>query len=396
MQHPIATYAARRRSPSLFRDGRSTWIALRGVTCCLFGLLLLTGCTSQRYYIPPNPLTDVTAGPHVYTARALPPELHATPIENAQVLDLTRLAGAPTPSQRIAVGDILAVSVSGGFDSQTSPIFVRVADDGSVELPLMPPVRIAGLETLEAEGRVAQAVRRAEIYTNPRVNITFRQRKTNRVTIVGAVNAAGKYDLNRDSSYLLDAIVAAGDLAENAGMEVEIRRPHIERNFVARTPNGNPVQPVGAQMQTRMTTRTQTLDLAEAVNQPNGGPYLEDGAVVMIEKREPPPLHVMGLVRKPAQYTFPVDHDVRLLGAIAMAGGESNIFADKVVVIRGREGLETPVVIKASLYRAKRDPAENIRLEPGDVVAIERTPLTIAMDMIGRVGMGFTMNPLLY
>ena len=43
--------------------------------------------------------------------------------------------------------------------------------------------------------------------------------------------------------------------------------------------------------------------------------------MVMVEKRDPLPVHVIGLVAKPGQITLPANQDLHLLDAIALAGG---------------------------------------------------------------------------
>ena len=91
-----------------------------------------------------------------------------------------------------------------------------------------------------------------------------------------------------------------------------------------------------------------------------------------------------GLVRKPDQLELESSHDVHVLDAIAMAGGESSPVADKVLVIRRMEGRPEPVVIRVSLADAKRNGRENIRLQSGDLVSVEQTPSTLVVDTITR------------
>ena len=84
-------------------------------------------------------------------------------------------------------------------------------------------------------------------------------------------------------------------------------------------------------------------------------------------------------------YEFPLGKNMRLTDAIALAGGTSNQLADKVFVIRRREGSE-PMLVSVSLRKAKRDGSENMLLEPGDTVSIEQTPGTVFLDAIRTVG----------
>jgi polysaccharide export outer membrane protein len=82
---------------------------------------------------------------------------------------------------------------------------------------------------------------------------------------------------------------------------------------------------------------------------------------------------------------MPPDREVHLLDAIAMAGGRTMEFADKVYVMRQLPGESEPIMIQASIRQAKSDGEANIALAAGDVVSVEETPLTFTMETIGRV-----------
>src|SRR5262249_29553585 len=82
---------------------------------------------------------------------------------------------------------------------------------------------------------------------------------------------------------------------------------------------------------------------------------------------------------KSDQFTLPVDQEIHMLDALAMAGGRTMEIADKVRVIRKVPGREEPVVIEASVRDAKRDGRSNIRLAEGDIVTVEETPLTFTV-----------------
>jgi polysaccharide export outer membrane protein len=109
---------------------------------------------------------------------------------------------------------------------------------------------------------------------------------------------------------------------------------------------------------------------------------LEDGDVVNVERRDPQPVHVIGLVLKPGQFELPVNQDMHLLDVLALAGGVSLNVADKIHVIRNVAGREEPAVIELSLRDAKSGGKSNLRLAPGDVVSVEETPMTVAMDTV--------------
>jgi polysaccharide export outer membrane protein len=78
------------------------------------------------------------------------------------------------------------------------------------------------------------------------------------------------------------------------------------------------------------------------------------------------------------------DKDIRVLDAIAMAGGATTSFADKVYVIRQLPNMAEPAVIQVSIAKAKQDGNENLRLAAGDLVSVEETMSTMTVDTIGK------------
>jgi polysaccharide export outer membrane protein len=102
----------------------------------------------------------------------------------------------------------------------------------------------------------------------------------------------------------------------------------------------------------------------------------------MIERRDPHPVHVIGLVMKPGQFEMPVNQDMHVLDAIAMAGGVSINVAEKIYVLRRVPGKEQPAVIEVSYKDARAGGKSNLRLASGDVVSVEETPTTVFFESI--------------
>ena len=100
----------------------------------------------------------------------------------------------------------------------------------------------------------------------------------------------------------------------------------------------------------------------------------------MVMKKPKRFIHVIGLVNNADQFEMPDDADLRLLDAVAMAGGLKLEIADKVQVIR--QVGEDRVTIDASIKKCKKDGAANIRLAAGDVVSVEETAVTFVVGTI--------------
>lgn len=329
------------------------------------------------------------AGPNVYRARNLPPELAAIPVPNVKKLDLSGLAGPATGSEFIQPGDVLEVSIAGGLGADSViDLRVRVDDHGNAQLPDIGPLQLAGLELADAEATISATCIQRGLYLQPHVAVTMKHQRKNRITVVGAVEEPGIIELPRGQSYLLDAVVAAGGLSDTAGANVDIRVPERVNRSIAADPSvggTGGVVPTSANGVATASAKSERINLVKAVMSGESGRYLTDNSVVVVEEQELAPVQVIGLVKTPGEYEYPVERPLTVLGALALAGGRSNPFADKIFVIRQREGMSDPAVIDVSLKAAKKSGEENVRLEPGDVVSVERTVNTALWDAINIV-----------
>jgi len=325
-------------------------------------------------------------GPNMYRANTLPDHLAATPVPNVKRLDLSQLAGPATGVELIQPGDVLDMSIAGGLGADAVIKFpIRVGDDGTALLPDIGPVRLAGLELASAEQAIAAACVQRGLYLQPHVAVTMKHRRVNRVTVVGPVESAGIVELPRGQSYLLDAIVAAGGLTDEAGANIDIRFPGSNSGLIAADPAALGPDGVVQTSAEALSQRTRRINIADAIAAGTGGQYLPDNAVIVVEEQELAPVQVIGLVKKPGEYAYPVERPLDVLGALALAEGRSNPFATKVYVIRQRAGMSDPAVVEINLDKAKKSGEENLRLEPGDVVSVERTAGTAMWDAINIV-----------
>jgi protein involved in polysaccharide export with SLBB domain len=110
------------------------------------------------------------------------------------------------------------------------------------------------------------------------------------------------------------------------------------------------------------------LNLNESIPQGEGNRYLPDGAVITVEKRQPQPYHVIGLVNKPGQFEYPVNHEVRVLEAIAQAGSYNEAADLRKCTLTRKSG----DVINLDLYKlyVKGDTTQNLVLTKGDTIYV--------------------------
>jgi polysaccharide export outer membrane protein len=331
----------------------------------------------------------------IYRATALPPEFGAPRLPNMHAVDLSRFSQSLSDSELLYPGDVISVSISTGLETAT-PIKWdgRIAEDGMATIPLVGPVQLAGLTLPQAEHTVRyESVQRGK-FINPNVTIRIETRRSNTVTVVGAVNKPGTYQIPVSSSHVLAAISKAEGLTKDADTTIEIRHPPLPGYATAGGNGQGPATQLAGYQRPGMpgqAPREVRIDLEQATLTGRADVHLEDGSTVMVMQRPKRFIHVMGLVRKPDQFEMKPEHETRLLDAISMAGGRTLELADKVRVIRILPEQNDPVIIEASIGAAKRDMNANIRLAPGDVVSVEETPVTFVVGTIREfIRFGFT------
>lgn len=338
-----------------------------------------------------------------YTYKTMPKSLIAGVRENPQTIDLTRLASASAKSDVLDKGDVVEITIAAGLNEKDNiKIPVRIQDDGYANIVQVGSIKLAGLEMEAAEAEIVHECIGRGLYRNPSVTLTMKKQRTNRIMVAGAVKKPSVYELPRGQCDLLSALSRAEGLDPTAGTQVVIRNPGANSGSrpdrVAGTLR-NGVDPVGHSVELASSmTDTIKVDLVSATKNGTGGYQLEDGAVVYVERRDPEPLHVLGLVTRPGRFEFPIAEELRVVSAIALAGGVSSQAADKIFVIRRKPGsVNAPidptnpdriqtVIIQISLANAKQLAASDIRLEPGDVVSVEQTPLTFMLDTFKKIG----------
>ncbi len=349
-------------------------------------------------------LSLTAAGCHrgtLHNAASLPLEFMAPRVSSLRDVDFSRMARSVSNNNLLYPGDVVELSVATGLEDEQAPRWkIRVAENGTVNVPLVGSVPVAGLELTQAEQAIrAESIRRGK-FVDPHVSLIMDKRNAHRVTVVGAVEKPGTYQLPSSSSDVLAALVSAGGLRDDAGTIIEIKHPPGPMwagQPAAGTGAGSPSHLPAGLAGWRgggpfaLPPRTVRVDLEQVGEGAMEDLHLEDGSTMMVMRRPQRYVHVIGLVKQADQFEMPEDQELRLLDALALAGGRTLELADKVHVIRTVPGQLEPVVIEASVRDAKSDGASNIRLASGDVVSVEETPVTFVVGTIREfVRFGFS------
>ena len=435
---------------SVTRRGRSPW----SVGARTLGLLLAVSI------VAPGCITGVPA-------RRLPRDLLGETRANTVPIDHLRLRQDPPPAHILAPRDILGVyieGVLGGGEREMSappvqfpergglppsigyPIPVR--EDGTISLPLVEPIKVAGLTVAQAEQRIKQA------YTMPkkllpegkeRIITTLMRRRMYQVLVVredavGMNNAAQMQQQNTNLSgsqfmlgttkkgavFAVDLPAYENDvlhaLAQSGGLpgldaknEIQIRRGMFASatnrddmiSQLRAMPPVDPCCPLPPVLpeDPNVTRIPLQLHPGEVVRFTQRDIILDNGDVIYIPANPADFFYTGGLLNG-GQWQLPRDVDLDVLGAIAMARGpiganpssvggtglQGIVPPTEVIVIRTTKcGDQIP--IRVNLRKALTDKRERILIQPGDVVLLQYTPVErLANAVLSTVNFNFLFN----
>ena len=126
----------------------------------------------------------------------------------------------------LGAGDLLAVHLYGSLDY--APV-ARVSVDGSIQIPLIGTVQVAGLSLHEAERQIAQRLVAAGMYRNPQVTIQITESPNQNATVTGELHGVVPVIGQRR---LFDVLAASGGLTPTSSHLITIQRPGVDQPIV--------------------------------------------------------------------------------------------------------------------------------------------------------------------
>ena len=125
------------------------------------------------------------------------------------------------PADKLGIGDALRVTVFQQPDLTTE---ARVTERGTITLPLVGEVKVAGLSATEAGKHIAAELKSGKFLKHPQVSVAVTTVRSRQVNVLGMVARPGRYPLDDTSSQLADVIAAAGGIAEGGADLVTLVR----------------------------------------------------------------------------------------------------------------------------------------------------------------------------
>ena len=285
---------------------------------------------------------------------------------------------------KIGPEDLIEISV---FEEEKLNKTVRVSSQGNISLPLLGILRVKGLTSNELEREIRELL--AEKYLqNPHVGVFIKEYRSQRISVMGAVEKPGPYDVTGQKT-ILSILGMAGGLKEDAGpLLFLIRPPQPEEEVSPREKDSEAMRP-----------NTFVIDLEEllvkgdlTLNLP-----LIHGDVINIPISGK--IFVGGEVNKPGG--FPLKgKKVTVSQAIAMAeglkpeakGGETKIFR------YSGKGNEREI-LSADIYAIQKGKSEDPTLKENDILIVPKSGMKVFLiglrDTVkGLIGFGFSLGAL--
>jgi polysaccharide export outer membrane protein len=250
------------------------------------------------------------------------------------------------PEYHVGPGDVLEVVVFGNEDLSRSP---TVQTDGTISLPLLGEVPVAGLTIGELQRKLTTLLAR-DFLVNPQVEVKVKEYQSQYVTVLGEVNTPGRKPL-RGRTRLVDVLVEAGGLTPRASGEVVVTR--AEGGFDG---GGDTLR---LMLQRSAPTPQDRINLEVA---------LRHGDVVTASPKYY--VTVEGEVSRPGRYVL--ENDLTVSGAISTAGGLTRFGSSDVKVRRVDPQSGTTRIMEVSLKAVRNGKQPDLALLPNDVISVSR------------------------
>ncbi|UCC22048.1 MAG: SLBB domain-containing protein [Planctomycetota bacterium] len=336
--------------------------------------LFLAGCAANPSDFPPLPeqLREFQdAGP-------LQPRLDFNRIVKAKI---------PTGPYRLTEGDLLELQIpsvlqtaaapSSDSPEPTKPYFCRVYDDGTITVPLIGQIQAAGRTLAEVEVAITDAYYPKYCVSRPSIVARVAEYRTAKVSIIGAVENPGVYELRTDQMSLVSLIMAAGGIIDEGAAAINITTT---------------VQQQANDTDAAVEDYTVTLPV-KGLNIPFADVAVKEGDTVVVERLEQPVFSVVGLVNKPGNFPYPPDARYNLMQALAFAGGFNLVADPRYTTVHRQKPDGTTVSITFEMVNDSRlTDASTIMIKPGDIVSVEHTDQTrtnLFLDRVFRINTGF-------
>ncbi len=249
---------------------------------------------------------------------------------------------------RIGPQDLLEIKV---FEVPELNITTRVAENGTIALPLLGVVEVAGLTRRGIEEKLAKLLEQSYL-KNAQVTVFIQEYESRMVSVMGAVKNPGNYKL-LGSMNLMQLLSRAGGLSGDMGEEIIVIRTF---------PDG------------KSASLAIDLDGLMIKGDPKLNIPLMANDIVNVPIERTYDVFVFGQVEKPGNIQMTRGSGMTLMKAIAQAGGfTQRARRGNLIITRTVDGEEKKITV--NIKKILRGKQRDFQLEPNDVVFVPESLL---------------------
>jgi polysaccharide export outer membrane protein len=300
---------------------------------------------------------------------------------NDRIQQLANAARPQATDLPIGTGDLIHIDV---FDVPDLSRDARVTETGMISLPLIPgKIRAGGLTSFQLEEKLADLLLENGLVSHPQVSVFVKERTSQPVSVVGAVNRPSVFQVYRPTT-LLEILAQAGGISGDAGSVIMITRPIPPKD-------GNDA-PGGGVDSPSVTTQTITINLKDLLE--SGDPAFNipvyGGDVITVPRAGI--VYVVGAVMAPGGFVLQNMGDtMTTFRALALAHGlTSTAKGDEATIVRKDPvtgvNQEIPVHLKKIMARKSDD----VRLNANDILVVPDSSGKRALHRAGEITLGVT------
>jgi polysaccharide export outer membrane protein len=253
---------------------------------------------------------------------------------------------------RLAPRDQVTIAVHGQDDLTRT---VRVAESGTITLPMLGEMKAAGMSSTELEHAITAGLK-GRYLVDPKVNVTVSEYQGRQVSVMGAVNQPGAIALRANYTTALLALSEARGVRDTADRVAFVVRAH---------PRDGEPQPL-----------PQDLEALPRAGDARHNVVLEPGDSVFVPEANT--YYVAGEVEKRGAFTL--RRDTTLSKAITEAGGVTKrASADGIKIVRTLPTGEKKEITGIDLNAVMAgDRSQDIPLQAQDVVVVGQSGAKVA------------------
>ncbi len=323
------------------------------------------------------------------TSAAFSQQKLETPLEtNDRIRQLASAMHVRQGDYVIGSGDLVHIEV---FDVPELSRDVRVGESGYISLPLLPvKVRAAGLTAFQLEEKLAELLQSNGLVSHPQVTIFVRERRSQPITVIGAVAHPLVFQAMRQTT-LLEVLSEAGGIASDAGGTVIVTRA---------APQPTPVEPgsLAGSSDAASPPVTFTISLSDLLDSGDSKfniPLLS-GDVVSVPRAGV--VYVVGAVDKPGGFVLANDREqMTTMKMLALAGGlKSTAKPHHAVILRKNSDTGQHKELNVDLGKVLDRKIEDVRLYPSDILFVPDSSGKKALHRAGDIAIGLAQGVALF